>query len=73
MKVFWALKEDDREECPRCGSTLMTFDGVHALCAPCAAREIKRLRMEVKRLTQRAPDLGQAVANPGDDDVAPSV
>lgn len=32
----------------------------------------KRITIKWRGLTQRAPDLGQAVANPGDEGVAPS-
>jgi len=55
MKCIWKQK-DGFEECPICRCTFITFDGIHMLCPSCAAREIKRLRQLVKRLTQRAAD-----------------
>lgn len=55
MKVIWNIS-DKREECPRCDSVLITFDGRRNLCPSCAAREIERLRQQVARLTKRAAD-----------------
>jgi hypothetical protein len=49
MKCIFPLSIVD-DVCPNCGSTLMSFDGKHCLCAPCAAREIERLRQQVARL-----------------------
>ena len=71
MKVFWKLK-DDFDECPICACTFVSFDGINQLCPSCAAREIKRLRKLVARLTQRVPDLGQAVARDDNQGDAPS-
>jgi hypothetical protein len=53
--------EDDPEMCTECYGT-----GVERWCPSCS------FDLQRARLTQRAPDLGQAVANPGDEGVAPS-
>lgn len=66
MKCIWKMRDDDFGECPICGCTLISFDGKHMLCPSCGAREIKRLRRQVARLTKDAADrrwAGRALKN----------
>ena len=65
MKCIWKIPnrnnlDEGIDNCPTCQSVLVTFDGKRMLCPSCAGREIDRLRKLVKRLTRRAPDVGQA-------------
>ena len=57
-KKFPIMKMTEADECPVCLSVLMSFDGKNVICASCAARMIKELRLALK--------VAQCVNNNGD-------
>lgn len=44
------------DECPDCGSVIVSIGFDRGICPSCARLEILSLRKQVKRLTKRAPD-----------------
>lgn len=44
------------DECPDCGSAIVSIGFNRGICPSCARLEILSLRKQVKRLTKRVPD-----------------